>query len=187
MRQLVPENELTGIRILRRFGCEINFRPEQPRKARRRQAGRQPDRNRTFRAGKRLPELFKSPEKQQILCQDHQCHCCCAGQPDDFQNRTARQLRLRLCGRGARLGYRLRWGLCAVRLRGTAVFRGRQPLHGGGYVRDGVHHADRTSDQRDRQQKPQRGKQPERVLQARADFAAKQKAKRSQHKDQNGR
>ena len=187
MRQLVPENELPGIRVLCRFGCEIYFGPEQPRKARRRQFGRHPDRNRAFRAGKRPPDPFQSPEKQQILRQNGQRHRCRASQPDEFQNRAARQLHLRLCGHSFRLGCCLRRGLRIVRLRGTAVFRGSQPLHGGGHVRNGVHHADRASDQRDRQQEPQRGEQPERVLQARIEFPAQEKSKRGQRKDQNSR
>ena len=187
MRQLVTKDELACLRVLRRFGREIDFRPEQPREARRRQPGRHPDRNRAFRAGKRPPDSFQSPEKQQILRQNGQRHRCRASQPDEFQNRAARLLHLRLCGRSLRLRGSLHRGLRIVRLRGTAIFRSSQPLHGGGHVRDGVHHADRASDQRDRQQKPQRGEQPERVLQARIEFPAQEKSKRGQRKDQNGR
>ena len=187
MRQLVTKDELACLRVLRRFGREINFRPEQPREARRRQPGRHPDRNRAFRAGKRPPDSFQSPEKQQILRQNGQRHRCRASQPDEFQNRTCCQPCLHFHGRSFRLGCCLRRGLRAVRLRGAAVFRSSQPLHGGGHVRNGVHHADRTPDQRDRQQKPQRGEQPERVLQARIEFPAQEKSKRGQRKDQNSR
>ena len=187
MRQFVPEDKAAGIRLRRSLWCEIYFGAEQPHKARRRQSGRHPDRNRAFRAGKRPPDSFQSPEKQQILRQNGQRHRCRASQPDEFQNRAARQLRLRLCGRSFRFRCSLCWGLRIVRLRGTAIFRSSQPLHGGGHVRDGVHHADRASDQRDRQQKPQRGEQPERVLQARIEFPAQEKSKRGQRKDQNSR
>ena len=187
MRQFVPEDKAAGIRLRRSLWCEIYFGAEQPHKARRRQSGRQPDRNRTLHAGKRLPNFSESPEKPQILRQNNQRHRCRAGQPDQFQNRASRQLRLRLCGRSFRFRCSLCWGVRIVRLRGTAIFRGSQPLHGGGHVRDSVHHADRTSDQRDRQQKPQRGEQPQCILQARIDFPAQQKAKCGQRKDQNGR
>ncbi len=56
------------------LGREVNFGPEQPHQARRRQSGRHPDRNRAFRAGKRPPDSFQSPEKQQILRQNGQRH-----------------------------------------------------------------------------------------------------------------
>lgn len=186
MRQLMPQDKAERRRIGGRLGREVNFRPEQPRKARRRQPRHEPDRDGAFRAGKRLPHPPQLPEKSQILCQHHARQYRRPGEPSSFQNRPDRQpvLRLRLCLYLCRRG--LRGGRFGRGLRGAAVFRGGQPLHGGRHVRRGVHHADRAADQRDRKQQPQRSEQPQRILQPRIDPAAQQQPQRGQRKDENG-